>query len=170
MPVLHASSGERYPVPVDDIRYPLDERDDHFGTYPTTARQRYSSSTPASWHSGSAPSSRTGPHQYLSSSLPTQSHVHNDNHLPHPNTQTQHAQPQSHPHGSQSPPLMAMNRLPPDSTLLTPLPGYQPQSLLPPLHLNSDMNYPPGSFEIYEDDGRPSTGHTSIGQGSGDEY
>lgn len=63
-----------------------------------------------------------------------------------------------------------MNRLPPDSTLLTPLPGYQPQSLLPPLQLNGDMNYPPSSFEIYEDDGRPSTGHTSIGQGSGDEY
>ncbi|KAF9461206.1 hypothetical protein BDZ94DRAFT_1196519 [Collybia nuda] len=167
LPVLHASSGERYAVPVDDIRYPLDERDDHFTTYPTAARQRYSSSTPASWHSGSVPSSRTGPQQYLSSSLPTHSHLHN-NHLPHPNTEQTQSQSQSP--GSQSPPLVVMNRLPPDSTLLTPLPGYQAEPLLPPLQLNGNINYPQSGFEIYEDDGRPSTGHTSVGQGSGDEY
>jgi hypothetical protein len=170
VPVLHANSGERYPVPVDDIRYPLDERDDHFSAYHATARQRYSSSTPASWHSGSTPSSRPGLHQYVSSSLPTQSHVPHHSHLPHLTTQSQHTGSQPQAHGSQSPSLMAMNRLPPDSTLLTPLPGYQPPSLLPPLHLGGDVNYPQGSFELYEDDGRPSTGHASIGHGSGDEY
>lgn len=62
-----------------------------------------------------------------------------------------------------------MNRLPPDSTLLTPLPGYQAPSLLPPLHTGSDLAYPSDGYEMYDEE-RPGTGHGSLGQGSGDEY
>jgi transcription factor CON7 len=59
-----------------------------------------------------------------------------------------------------------MGRLPPDSTLLTPLPGYEPPSLGPSLQAGPGL----GGYEgyqgydrIYDDDRRPGTGHESLG-------
>lgn len=62
-------------------------------------------------------------------------------------------------------------RLPPDSMLLTPLPGYD-RDTLPPLQppVGSDMTYDPEAY--YEGNGgrRPASGHASMGRGSGDDY
>jgi hypothetical protein len=73
---------------------------------------------------------------------------------------------------------VAMNRLPADSTLLTPLPGYQPPSLLPPLdeqqgrgQIDQDhhgqannLMYPPEGYNgIYDDDTKPGSDRRSGG-------
>lgn len=145
----------RYPIPLEEIRYPADN-------YGMTARQRYSGSAPSSWHP-SHPTSRSLPHQYMSSGSPSMSHAHHT-HLPQLNIQSHHSQ--THPH---SPQPVVMDRLPPDSTLLTPLPGYQPPSLLPPLEGAGDLSYPQ-EYSIYEDSQRPGTGHGSLGRSSSGEY
>ncbi|KAF9218947.1 hypothetical protein BS17DRAFT_718910 [Gyrodon lividus] len=51
-----------------------------------------------------------------------------------------------------------MNRLPANSTLLTPLPGYEPSPMggIPDLDLC-------GSYDVYNSDSRPGTGHGSVG-------
>ncbi|KAF5383555.1 hypothetical protein D9615_003531 [Tricholomella constricta] len=174
-PSMLTESGDRFSFPVDVDRYQIEERDDHLSAYSAHARQRYSGSTPASWHG------RSNLHQqYLSSSLPSQSSPqsftqHNNSNLPPLDTRMhqQQPQPQHPPHPRpQSPHAAPMNRLPPDSTLLTPLPGYQPPSILPPLHAGDNLSYSaePG-YELYDDshDGRPHTGHGSIGR-SEEEY
>ncbi|KAH7890787.1 hypothetical protein F5I97DRAFT_1799133 [Phlebopus sp. FC_14] len=62
--------------------------------------------------------------------------------------------PSSHPHGIDMP----MNRLPANSTLLTPLPGYEP----PPMGAVTDLDAY-ASYDVYGTDSRPETGHGSIG-------
>ncbi|KAG6810890.1 hypothetical protein H0H92_009920 [Tricholoma furcatifolium] len=128
---------------IEASRYQVDPRGSH-------GRQRY-----ASWQG----SSRTGPPQYLSSSLPSQSHFppDSDSHLPN----DPRAPQRSRSHSSLDLPI---GRLPPDSTLLTPLPGYQP-SLLPTLQ-EGENPFPAGTeYELFDDghDGRSQAGHGSHG-------
>ncbi|KAG6910021.1 hypothetical protein DXG01_013745 [Tephrocybe rancida] len=138
-------------------QYSVEERDGHLGAYSAHARQRYSGSAP--WHGAS----RSTSHQFLSSSLPNQSSAfppESDTPLDARALQPQRSRSQS----SLDPP---MGRLPPDSTLLTPLPGYQ-ASLLPPLQEgeNQDISYPAeAGFQLYDEaqDVRPHTGHGSLG-------
>ncbi|KAG6821199.1 hypothetical protein H0H93_004019 [Arthromyces matolae] len=136
--------------PIDRMSLSIDERDEHFAIYGTHGRQRYAGS--AQWQG----SSRPNPQQsYLSSSLPSQSSATGfplDNNM-------QRSR-------SQSSIELSIGRLPPDSTLLTPLPGYQP-SLLPPLHESDsrDISYPPANnYGIFDNvrDGRPQSGHGSL--------
>lgn len=57
---------------------------------------------------------------------------------------------------------ISLNRLGPDSTLLTPLPGYEAHSLVPiDGGLNGYGGYGSGGGG-YDDDGRPDTGHRSL--------
>jgi hypothetical protein len=51
-----------------------------------------------------------------------------------------------------------MNRLPANSTLLTPLPGYEP----PAMGGIPDLDFC-GSYDVYNSDDRPGTGHGSVG-------
>lgn len=153
---LPGAADARYAsMSLEDIRFPPD--DAHAGEY-AGARARYAGSAPASWHPGlaAAASARAGlPAQYLA-------------------PQPQHAPPHAQlglslhipPPAAHTP---AMDRLPADSTLLTPLPGYEPPPLLPPLNVGADAGYYEGG--MYEEEGgaRPGTGHASLG-GSGEEY
>lgn len=149
--VPHAGSANRFAVPIEDIRYPPHEREDdvlHYGSL----RRFNNVGTPSSWHAGSNLASRAGFSQsYMSSSLPSAP---------------------SHP---SSPSPRTVGRLGPDSTLLTPLSGYQNHQshpgLLPPLHPAGELPYPPDSYDLYESDSRPGTGHASIGgHVSGDDF
>lgn len=152
-----ASQGERY------------ARDDQMLTSAYQTRPRYNDAARASWHGGATSHEINAP-QYISASLPTESHIHHG-YIQHPNNQS-HYSLQAHPSRPLSPTQMIPSRLPPDSTLLTPLPGYHPPSLLPPLQVGGELNYPSDSYDIYDDENRPrpSTGHASIGYGSADEY
>lgn len=166
VPIPQPITRERYSGPVDDVRYSVQGRDGHPLHHPDSpVRQRYSDNLPNSWNGTPPLSSRASLHQpYLSSSLPSH-HAHHSQ-LPQLSIQPSHAP--SH-HSPLSPMNMAMNRLPQNSTLLTPLPGYQASSLLPPLAGHEELNYGE-SYEVYENDSRPGTGHTSLGPGSADEY
>ncbi|KAG5647469.1 hypothetical protein DXG03_009400 [Asterophora parasitica] len=162
-PSVLAETGDRFTFPVDVNRYQVEERDDHLAAYSAHARQRYSGSTPSSWHGRS----------YMSSSLPSQSFAHriDDNLSPLDTRMLHHPHHASAPHPrphEESPSSAPMNRLPPDSTLLTPLPGYQPPSLLAPLHATA---YSAEAYELYDDghDGRPHSGHGSTSR-SEEEY
>jgi hypothetical protein len=157
LPSSAVTQGERY------------ARDDQMSTSPYHSRPRYQDATRASWHGGATSHEMSTP-QYMSASLPTQSHIHHG-HLHHLNNQS-HYSLQGHPSRPLSPTHTTSSRLPPDSTLLTPLPGYQPPSLLAPLQVGGELGYPSDSYDVYEDDShpRPSTGHASIGYGSADEY
>ncbi|EIW79332.1 hypothetical protein CONPUDRAFT_107631 [Coniophora puteana RWD-64-598 SS2] len=59
---------------------------------------------------------------------------------------------------SADPSNAVLNRLPPDSTLLTPLPGYESN---PMANDGSDV-YLGGSYELYSNDARPSSRHDSL--------
>jgi hypothetical protein len=158
----HFGTGPPPPVATQGERY---GKDDQIPAYHT--RSRYNDAARASWHGGATPHEISAP-QYISASLPTQSHLHHSHHL---NTQSQYS---LHPHSSRalSPTHMSPSRLPPDSTLLTPLPGYQSSSLLPPLQVGGELGYSSSNYGVYDDEShpRPSTGHASIGYGSADEY
>jgi hypothetical protein len=109
-------------------------------------------SVPASWHPSMAqqhPSRSL--HSQFASGMP--SHTNSDIHAA-------LNMPTSSP--------LAMNRLPPDSTLLTPLPGYEPPTLLPPLQARTDGGYDgyDNYGRTYVEEGRPSTGHASLGGAS----
>ena len=145
-------------------------RDDQIPASSYQTRQRYHDATRASWHGGTTSHEISAP-QYISASLPTQSHIHG--HVLHPThlPNQSHYPLQAHTSRPLSPLHAISSRLPPDSTLLTPLPGYQPPSLLPPLEVG-ELGYPSDGYDVYDDDNRPrpSTGHASIGYGSADEY
>ncbi|KAK2463575.1 hypothetical protein APHAL10511_004326 [Amanita phalloides] len=159
-PVPHSSTSERYGLPADELRYPIDQRDEHLGGYfgDVNSRPRYGETTSTSWHP--APS-RTDVH------YPYVSPVSSQHHGQMPQISVHHDQPQSQPPPSSASPRVAPSRLPPNSTLLTPLPGYQTHTMLPPLQTAIDSGY-----DVYDNEstGRPGTGHASIGPGSGDEF
>lgn len=145
---------------IEDIRYPAHDRDDGLVNYgPLATRQRYGGNLPSSWHGAShIPSRPNIQQQYLSSSLPNQPAHHSQ--LPQLNI------------NSRSSGTQPLNRLPQNSTLLTPLPGYQTTSLIPLLQSGNGLSYSADGYEVYDDDNnsRPGTGHTSIGAHSGDEF
>ena len=139
---------DRYSVSIDDIRYTHD-RDDGLNNYGSLGtRQRYGGNNLASsWHGGSHISSRSNMQpQYVSSSLPNPPAHHSQ--LPQLSINSR-----LHPSSSGG---LALSRLPQNSTLLTPLPGYQTLD----------------GYETYDGDtsSRPGTGHASIGAHSGDEF
>lgn len=144
-------------------------RDNQLSTSTYQTRPRYNDATRASWHAGST-SHEINTQQYISTSLPTQSHIQQGHSVHQLNNQSQYSL-QTHPR-PMSPPHMTSSRLPPDSTLLTPLPGYQAPAILPPLQVGGELGYPSDGYDVYDDEShpRPSTGHTSIGYGSADEY
>ncbi|KAF8817423.1 hypothetical protein BYT27DRAFT_7126125 [Phlegmacium glaucopus] len=162
--IPHSGTTDRYSVSIDDIRYPTNDRDDGLLNYGSLAsRQRYSGNLPSSWHGGShIPSRPNIQQQYLSSSFPNQPAHH---------SQLPQLSINSHLHQASSgiPPA---NRLPQNSTLLMPLPGYQTTSLIPLLQSGNGLAYATDAYEVYDDDSnsRPGTGHTSIGAHSGDEF
>ncbi|KAF8745522.1 hypothetical protein AX14_008938 [Amanita brunnescens Koide BX004] len=156
----HSSANGRYALTADEGRYPVDQRDEHLGGYfgDVNSRPRYGEGASSSWHP--APT-RSDAHYPYVPSVSSQHH----------GTMTQinvhHDQPQSQPPPSSASPRVAPSRLPPNSTLLTPLPGYQTVSMLPPLQTAGE-----GAYDVYDNEstGRPGTGHASIGPGSGDEF
>ncbi|KAG6891191.1 hypothetical protein C0995_008443 [Termitomyces sp. Mi166 len=157
LPIVSEPS-DKMPFPVEGSRHAIDERDDPTSIYSAHGRQRYSSS--ATWQG----STRSHPQQYLSSSLPNQpSGFVQDSDQCFPSDTRG---PQSQRSRSQSSLEPLMGRLPPDSTLLTPLPRYQ--SSLPPLQEGEhrDVPYSAGTdYEMFDNgrDGRPHTGHRSLG-------
>ncbi|KAG8220975.1 hypothetical protein J3R82DRAFT_2481 [Butyriboletus roseoflavus] len=95
-------------------------------------------------HDSFAHQQDTYPRKSRYSSLVSPHHQHSGIQYPHP-----------HAHGA-STSHIPVDRLPPNSTLLTPLPGYEPSS----------MSAVPGfnaydSYGLYRDDSRPRTGHGS---------
>lgn len=136
-------------VPIESVRYPPPEEldglprghgaEDAFrrGSHPdlrSQARYHSSHSGPGPWHPSMA-SSRAG--HYLPSS-------HSSSQL-----------------GLPANADISLNRLGPDSTLLTPLPGYEPPSLgQVESGLNMYGGYANGSYN--DDDNRPDTGHGSL--------
>ncbi|KAF8637648.1 hypothetical protein AX17_002716 [Amanita inopinata Kibby_2008] len=162
-PVSQTVTNERYALSVDDLRYPVEQRDEHLSGYfgDVSSRPRYGDGTPASWHAGVTIPPRSG-NQY-----PYVSSVSNQQHGQMTQISVHHDQSRTQPPLPSSPRHAAASRLPPDSTLLTPLPGYQPHTMLPPMQSGGESGY-----DVYEDGstGRPGTGHASIGPGSGDEF
>ena len=163
--IPHSGTADRYSVAIDDIRYPAHDRDEGLINYGSMAsRQRYGSNLPSSWHGGSHISSRPNiSQQYLSSSLPNQSTHHS--HLPQLNINSRLHQ------SSSASGTLPQNRLPQNSTLLTPLPGYQ-TSLIPLLQSGNGLSYSSDGYEAYDEDNnsRSGTGHASIGTHSSDEF
>ncbi|KAK0202699.1 Zn finger family DNA binding protein [Desarmillaria ectypa] len=150
---------ERYSV-ADDIRYPSDDRSHRIVERPNyDERSRYPS--PSGWQPP-PPSSYRTQSQYPSVPFPPPSSLIPQHSLhPVPPNRSEYVRP-----ASSSPPV---NRLPPNSTLLTPLPGYEPPTSLPlpPLDPSIDLDY---TNEGYYDDKsgrRPGSGHAGV---SGDEY
>lgn len=161
--IPHSGTADRYSVSIEDIRYPAHDRDDGLVNYGSLAtRQRYGGNIPSSWHGGSHNPSRSNiQQQYISSSLPNQSAHH---------SQLPQLSINSRLHQSSSGALPP-NRLPQNSTLLTPLPGYQP-SLIPLLQSGNGLSYSADGYDAYDEDtnSRPGTGRASIGAHSGDEF
>ena len=143
---------DRYAVAIDGIRYPPQDREDDFELYDDpslTARQRYSGLHPPSWHSSTFP---TRPNIQAYTPSPLTKHTHHS-HLPQLAINTHMTRPSPTPvHG---------NRLPQNSTLLTPLHGHGDHSLIAPLDNTRSVGYTEG-YEVYETDtSRPGTGHAS---------
>ncbi|KAF8623042.1 hypothetical protein AX15_006548 [Amanita polypyramis BW_CC] len=158
IPVSQTSASERYALSADELRYPVDQRDEHAGGYfgDVNSRPRYGESTTASWHP--APSRSDAHYPYVPS-------VSGHHHGQMSQISVRHDQRQPQPPPS-PPPRVAPSRLPPNSTLLTPLSGYQTHTMLPPLQAVGD-----GEYDMYDNEsiGRPGTGHASTGPGSGDD-
>ncbi|KAH9479428.1 C2H2 finger domain transcription factor CON7 [Psilocybe cubensis] len=164
--VTIGGNNERYPaMGVDDIRFSaLEREDDALGAYDHLAtRQRYNNVQPSSWHGGSNLTPRSSMQNFGPGQHPHHSHLPQ---LSIGNRISQQAQEAEYINAQH-------NRLPHNSTLLTPL--YPGSSLMPPLQNGSgSVAYTAEGFEIYEDDnGRPGTGHASIasmGHASGDDF
>ncbi|KIK61713.1 hypothetical protein GYMLUDRAFT_58766 [Collybiopsis luxurians FD-317 M1] len=178
------SSHSRYLGP-DDMGFASAERDERSGL-PFGARPRYDTTPTSPWST----SSRSSGTPYLSSSLPSQSsmphfqpvHGHSHSHSLHQlHFDSPGSNYHSHPSPTESsdrigsltiPSPMQTGRLPPDSMLLTPLPGYESRETLPPLQpqVGSDMTYDPEAYYEGNSGRRSSSAHASMGRGSGDDY
>ena len=156
--VPHSSTNGRYALAPDEARYPVDQRDEHLGGYfgDVSSRPRYGEGTSSSWHP--APTRGDAHYPYVPS-------VSSQHHGQMNQINVHHDHSPSQPPPPSASPRVAPSRLPPNSTLLTPLPGYQTHPMLPPLQTAAE-------YDVYDNDstGRPGTGHASIGPGSGDEY
>lgn len=156
-----AQDGRYSSIPIEDVRYPPDSLDAiprghgaenafRRGSHPDMrSHTRYHGNGNGSWHP-SLTSSRVSHSQYHLSS------VHNSSHLGLSGGLPTNAD-------------VSLNRLGPDSTLLTPLPGYEPPSLIQVENgLNiyggygDDDSRPDTGHRSLYDDGRPGTGHGSL--------
>jgi hypothetical protein len=141
----------QYPDGVDEARHPNYPRGEH--ALLASSRTQYEDGLSSSWQGLSTLPSRDTPPSYAS--------------LPYPLTQQSHLPqhmvaelglPNSVPFPPS--PRRAINRLPPDSTLLTPLNAYHTRPLAPAM---DQVGYTPYNFDPCDsDNSRPSTGHTSI--------
>ncbi|PPQ63815.1 hypothetical protein CVT24_009810 [Panaeolus cyanescens] len=148
--LAHNTSADRFAVSIDNLRYPLESDDTLGGGYDSRPRSYGSSGIPASWHGNS-------------SSLISRTHVQSQQHQQHYESNSVHHSQLPHlPINRPSQQQQALNRLPQNSTLLTPLPGYHTASIL------SGTAYPSDGFDFYDEEsnGRPGTGHASIGGAS----
>jgi hypothetical protein len=188
LPTSVSIAGERYNVPIDDIRYPpSNEREadapNMGGAYSNSIlnRHRYSDGLPASWHGSSVLSRSNTVHQhqhherYEPASVPQNAH-HSQlpqlaigANMPRPMSPPPHSAP-AHPHHYHH--TMSVNRgggLPESGALLTtPLSACHPDSssLMPPIQNGStpvNVIYTSEAYEFYDSDstGRPGTGHTN---------
>lgn len=151
---------ERYSV-ADDLRYPSEDRTHRIVDRPSyDERSRYP--PPSGWQPPTTSSYTRSQSQYPSAPFPPPSSL-VPQHSLHtvPPIRSEYVRP-----ASSSPP---MNRLPPNSTLLTPLPGYQPPTSLPlpPLDPSIDLDYTNEGYYNEESGRRPASGHAGV---SGDEY
>jgi len=189
LPTSVSIAGERYNVPIDDIRYPpSNEREADppgMGGYSNGMlnRHRYSDGLSASWHGSSVLSRSNTVHQHqhhdrYEPSVPQNAH---HSQLPQlaiganmsrpmsPPPHSAPAHPHHHPYHHSA---MSMNRgggLPESGALLTtPLSACHPDSssLMPPIQNGSgpvNVIYTSEGYELYDSDstGRPGTGHTN---------
>ncbi|KAJ4469586.1 Zn finger family DNA binding protein [Lentinula aciculospora] len=177
------SMHSRYNMGADDVAFNAAERDERSGI-PFGARPRYDTTPVSQWNpnvSSTRSSISTTP--YLSSSLPSQSsmqhyhpghgHSHSLHQVHFGASSSYHSsptEPSDRPLTIPSPPQMHSGRLPPDSMLLTPLPGYEPRETLPPLQVGNNMTYDPEAYYEGESGRRSGSGHASMSRGSGDDY
>lgn len=172
-------TGERYTIPIEDIRYPpSNERDDGAGLgcgYENMiSRNRYPGGLPSSWHGSSALSrSNLVHHQHQDSYGPSpapQQHAHHSQlphlaisaNIPRPLSPPPHSAP--HPHAHHPAPNRHNGPL-----LTTPLSTYAPHasSLIPAVQNPggaANLIYTSEGYELYDSDstGRPGTGHTNV--------
>ena len=156
IPILSSGSSQRYPV-LDSVGGHTTDEHDHHRSLLSTPKSQRAGSTPASWHG----SSRSRLHEHLSSSLPSHSVAHGSNinlhhtaTASHPSTSYHHSRPETAP--------VDPGRLPLDTTLFTPLPGYHPSTL--------SIRYGHGVFDPYQENlGQPASGHNTADPESGDE-
>lgn len=140
----------QYPDGVDEARHPNYPRGEH--ALLASSRTQYEDGLSSSWQGLPTLPSRDTPPSYASLpySLAQQSHL------------PQHMVPElGLPNSVPFPPSprRAINRLPPDSTLLTPLHAYHTRPLAPAM---DQAGYTPYNFDPCDsDNSRPSTGHTS---------
>ncbi|KAK0467133.1 Zn finger family DNA binding protein [Desarmillaria tabescens] len=151
---------ERYSV-ADDIRYPSDDRS-HRIVERTNYDERNRYSAPSGWQPPPPSSYTRSQSQYPSVPFPPPSSLVAQHSLhPVPPNRSEYVRPTS-----PSPPV---NRLPPNSTLLTPLPGYEPPTSLPLPSLDPSIDLDYANEGYYDDESgrRPGSGHAGV---SGDEY
>ena len=180
---------------MDDIRFPMEDRERfaHHGDQERDrdlARQRYATSTPTTWHhparslsnSSSGTGSATGYEAQAQPTTPSQHPVLAHSHHLAASQQQQQQQQQTVANISRLGSDVILNRLPADSTLLTPLPGYEPPTLLPPLgetevdghphthhphphhgHGHGDLMYTDDFNGVYDEERKPSEGHSGAG-------
>lgn len=173
-------AGDRYNVPIDNIRYPPSNGPEHDSpelaySNAIMSRCRYSTGLSASWHGSSSLSRSNSVYhddRYEPSSVPHHSHLPQltiGGTLPRPSSPPPHSAP-AHTHHYHS--TVTVHRggggSPECSTLLTtPLSGYhQPSTLLSPVQNGSGpahVIYSSEGYELYDSDstGRPGTGHTN---------
>lgn len=177
------STHSRYGIGTDDLSFTTAEREGRSGL-PFGARPRYDTAPTSQWNTGRSSMSNS---PYLSSSLPSQSpmqhfhpghgHGHGHSHSlhqihfdPSSSFHSSPTEPSDRPLTNTSPPQMHTGRLPPDSMLLTPLPGYEARETLPPLQVGSDMTYDPEAYYEGSSGRRSGSGHASMNRESGDDY
>ncbi|KAL0577908.1 hypothetical protein V5O48_004072 [Marasmius crinis-equi] len=167
----------RYGVSGDEY-YSTGERTERGIDYSSlAARPRYgeSANSSSAWSHGLTPSARSS-HSLpvMSSSLPSQpSYSYSgQNHNLHPldPPSFQSGGSPDRPLSIPSPPQMMTGRLPPNSTLLTPLPGYEARETLPPLQMGGNMTYESETYYDGEGGRRSSSGHASAGRPRGDDF
>ncbi|KAK1219652.1 hypothetical protein PQX77_017603 [Marasmius sp. AFHP31] len=166
----------RYGVTTEEFYTTGDRTERSIDYNSLSARPRYgetaSSSSP--WNQGLASSANRSSLPFMSSSLPSHSsygyssQTHGLHSLD--SSSYQSGGSSDRPLSVPSPSQMMTGRLPPNSTLLTPLSGYESRETLPPLQMGSNMTYEPDTY-YDEDSGRRSgSGHASASRPRGDDF
>ncbi|KAF8659890.1 hypothetical protein AX16_001774 [Volvariella volvacea WC 439] len=172
VPITNTGSDGRYPV-VEDHQYPLSDRVDSI-EYGIAGKSTYSNETSASWSTvmPTSPSRSNFSQQYMAVSVPNLSSSQGNQLQVGMTAALAQQQPHELSQTSSTANIPISGRLPPDSTLLTPLPGYSTSSIMPSMQDSApDLSYPPEGYEFYGDHTqRPGTGHHAVNRGNGDEF